>query len=859
MTADLSPSPARRSERSARQTAEIGFAEALSEVMGGQPVAAESHFFDELGADSLVMAHFCARVRKRTDLPSVSMKDVYQHSTVQSLAVALVQEAPPAPLEPSPPAPAEPLKWTGAPASTVEPSSPAATEWRAPVTNRSIVGCGALQLLIFFGYSYLAAVVSVQIYEWLAGSADVLDVYLRSVLAGGVMVLFFLIMPIAAKWLLIGRWKSQEIRVWGLAYVRFWLVRTLVQMNPLVFLFAGSPLFALYLRALGAKVGRGVTIYSLHVPVCTDLLTIGDGTVIRKDAFINGYRAHAGVIQTGTVAFGKDVFVGEVTVVDINTSIGDGAQLGHSSSLHVGQSVPDGEHWHGSPAERTEVDYRTVPPESCGPARTFGYAALQLVTLLTVTLPLAIGGMTLLLLELPSLKALLDPESEVLTSWAFYGHALDASMVLFFGSLMVGLLLVGTVPRVLNLAMRPDKVYPLYGVHYTLHRTIARLTNVKIYPFFFGDSSYIVHYLRWIGYDLGEVRQTGSNFGQALKHENPFLCSVGSGTVVADGLSIMNAEFSGTSFRLSQTSIGANNFLGNRIAYPAQGRTGDNCLLASKVMIPIDGEVRENVGVLGAPPFEIPRTVDRDSGLEVHSEAELQSRLAAKNRHNLITMALWLLVRWCFVFATTVMASAAASWYTSLGALAVALTTVSVFFGSVLYYVLVERALDGLPALKPRGCSIYDLDFWRHERFWKLSSVSLLVAFNGTPFKNLLWRMMGVRLGRRVFDDGLATTERTFVTIGDDCTFNAGSFLQCHSQEDGAFKSDHVTVGAGCTLGVSSFVHYGVTIGDGAVLEADSFLMKGEAMPAYSHWGGNPAGEMPHEQPQPSWPAHAGV
>ena len=35
------------------------------------------------------------------------------------------------------------------------------------------------------------------------------------------------------------------------------------------------------------------------------------------------------MIQTGPVTIGKDVFVGEATVIDIGTSIGDGAQLGH--------------------------------------------------------------------------------------------------------------------------------------------------------------------------------------------------------------------------------------------------------------------------------------------------------------------------------------------------------------------------------------------------------------------------------------------------------------------------------------------------------------------------------------------------
>src|SRR4030095_13962832 len=101
----------------------------------------------------------------------------------------------------------------------------------------------------------------------------------------------------------------------------FLIVKTIVQRTLLVLLFVGSPLFPLYLRALGAKVGRGVAIFSRTVPVCTDLLTIGDGTVIPKDSHITGYRVDAGVIQTGTVTLGKDVFVGELTVIDIGTAM----------------------------------------------------------------------------------------------------------------------------------------------------------------------------------------------------------------------------------------------------------------------------------------------------------------------------------------------------------------------------------------------------------------------------------------------------------------------------------------------------------------------------------------------------------
>jgi carbonic anhydrase/acetyltransferase-like protein (isoleucine patch superfamily) len=99
-----------------------------------------------------------------------------------------------------------------------------------------------------------------------------------------------------------------------------------------------------------------------------------------------------------------------------------------------------------------------------------------------------------------------------------------------------------------------------------------------------------------------------------------------------------------------------------------------------------------------------------------------------------------------------------------------------------------------------------------------------------------------------VFDDGCAIPEKTLVHVGDDVVLNAGSTVQAHSLEDGAFKSDHIVIGPRVTVGPRGFVHYGVTLHEGAVLDADAFLMKGQEVPAYTRWRGNPAAETrdPH-------------
>ena len=808
-------------------------AEMLAGVMKIEQVPFDSHFFDDLGADSLVMAKFCARVRKREGLPVMSMKDIYANPTIKSLAEAFgIAEA-------------EAEVNLDAVATLIQPRDPMLVRAAAPASTRQYLICGALQFLFFLCYVWAAALIGAWAYEWISAAKGYEDVYLRSVVFGGAGFIVLCTIPILAKWVLIGRWKAQQIRIWSLGYFRFWVVKTLVRSNPLALVAVGSPLYVWYLRALGAKVGRGTVIFSRHVPVCTDLLTIGPDTVIRKESFFGCYRANAGWIQTGRVTVGRNVFIGEKTVLDINTSMGDVSQLGHASSLHSGQRVRTGERWHGSPAQRTDLNYLRVSARPCGTFRRFRFSASTLFWVFFLYLPLIEGGAFLLLTAVPTLGKVLDPGMGAITTASLYLDALVLSLLLFFGPVLLGLLVVATVPRLLGLFVKPSAVYPLFGFHDRVHRAIVRLTGVKFFTHLFGDSSFIVYYLRWLGYDLGEVEQTGSNFGTEVAHETPYMSIIGSGTMVADGLSIMNADFSTSSFRVSPVYIGANSFFGNNIAYPAGGRVGDNCLIATKAMIPLDGEIRTGVGLLGSPSFEIPRTVERDQAFDYLREGdELHRRLRTKNWHNLRTMGIFLLGRWLHVFLVTVFSLAAFDAYGGFAQLQMAfLLAVSVLIAPV-YFVLLERGIRRWRRLEPKYCSIYDPYFWRHERLWKVPGEGYLHMFDGTPFKGLIWRGLGVRIGKRVFDDGCYMTERTLTTIGDDVMLNASTKIQCHSQEDGTFKSDRTTIGNGCTIGVGGMVHYGVTMGEHAVLAPDSFLMKGEEIPPHARWGGNPAREM---------------
>lgn len=800
----------------AKTEGERFLARALAEVLKVERVSVADNFFTDLGAHSLLMARFCAKLRQNPATASVSMRDIYLHPTIAALAEHLDRAADDA------------LIATGE-----EP-------FHVP-SDLAYYGCGALQLVFYAGYGLIALWVLAAGFAWTyAAVGDPVALYLRSVALDTAIFAALTAIPIAAKWLLIGKWKAESIPIWSLRYFRFWAVKTLVQTAPAA-LFIGSPIYNLYLRLLGAKIGRNTVINSRFVPVCTDLLRVGDDTVLRKDSIVLGYKARSNFIHTGPIDIGSRAFVGEASVLDIDTAMGDRTQLGHTSSLQSGQRVPPGKHFHGSPAVETRHDYCPIDSKDCSSLRRGSYALFQLIGLLAIVMPMPIMILNYWYPHVASFAGAATGSVEWPTS-ALVVDMLLVSAGLFFGSLAAGLPAVYAVPRLCQRFLERDKTYTLYGFHYWLQRIVFRFSNSQFYNLLFGDSSLIVHYMRFVGWRLNEVEQTGSNFGTNQRHDNPFLCEIGSGTMVSDGLSMINMHMSNSSFRLGHTRIGERSYLGNDIHYPPDGRTGANCLLGTKVMIPIDGPVRENVGLLGSPCFEIPRMVERDKSVNAALTPELRRRrIGAKNLHNLVTATLFLASRWFFFFVTLLIAHLGVLNYSHHGVFSLFAAATLVTLATIGFFAFSERASLGFKRLQPTIASIYDPYFWSHERHWKLADSPIVMMFAGTPFKNLISRLVGVKIGRKVYDGGCMVTERTLTEIADGANLNQGSVIQPHSLEEGVFKSDLIRIGAGCTLGTGAFVHYGVTMGEHAVLEADSFLMKGEVVDPHSVWRGNPA------------------
>ncbi|MCW7537585.1 amino acid adenylation domain-containing protein [Aquabacterium sp. A7-Y] len=789
----------------------------LGELLGLEKVSAADDFFADLGAHSLLMAQAAARLRERLRQPALSMKDFYQHPTVRRLAAHLPADTPAAP---------EP------------PARDAAAAQRAAdfqSTDPAYYACGfaqvGLALLFVFGHAFVLH----EGWTWTLAAEDSGSAYRRAVAVSVLWFGFAAALPVAVKWLWVGRWRSEEFPVWSARYLRLWAMRHLTRLSPMV-VFAGSPLYIAYLKALGVRVSWSAAVFSPRLPVCTDLVSIGDHAVVSRDVLLSGYRVEAHRVRTGPIHIGAGVYVGEATVLDVDTLLEPGSQLGHSSSLQAGQRLAAGRCYHGSPAEPTATRYSRLPNRPLGVARRIAYSTLELAVLWLVSLPLPLWA---------AYGWMHRPSSEAASPGPAVWQIAATTSAVYLGALLAGLVLATALPRLLNRCLQPGRAYPLYGLHYLAYRVVYASTNSRFYNTLFGDSSYIVYYLRALGYRFRDLLQTGSNWGLKQKQGHPLLCEVGRGTMISDGLTLLNAEFSSAAFRLGRVTIGPDNFIGNDTLYPAGGRAGANCLIATKAMVPIEGPLHENTGLLGSPCFEIPRSVNRDRQFDHHREpAELRRRLFKKNLANALSILLFLLSR-CSAWNLSVL-----GWYFAMrhiehhGPLFLTGFAVCNWAGWLVYFALVDRASLGFRRLQPLYCSIYDARYWRHERFWKLGVGSADPAtrlLDGTPMKSWLWRLLGVQVGRRLFDDGCYIPEKSLVRLGDHCTLGADSVIQGHSLEDGIFKSERVVIGDRCTIGSKAFVHYGVRLDDDVSLAPDAFLMKGEHVGAGSRWHGNPA------------------
>lgn len=111
----------------------------------------------------------------------------------------------------------------------------------------------------------------------------------------------------------------------------------------------GMSLFNVYLRLMGAKVGRNVILNS-HKIYDHDLLSIGDNTIVGGDVTIIAHVAEHRRLIRRRVTIGRNVTIGLGTTIFPGAQIGDNVIIAAHSLVLKGQIIPSDSVWGGAPA-----------------------------------------------------------------------------------------------------------------------------------------------------------------------------------------------------------------------------------------------------------------------------------------------------------------------------------------------------------------------------------------------------------------------------------------------------------------------------------------------------------------------------
>jgi non-ribosomal peptide synthetase-like protein len=788
--------------------------ETLEKEFRVSPVSVEADFFRDLHGHSLNAARVVTALRAKLGTVHVSVRDLYGYRTarllgqhLENLGIGLDRRATFPPAAPNPEA--------------ISDLQSRPTWFRYP--------CAILQLLGLFAFYgivsaplVLALVLIIKVRNGEVELGTALDV------ATTVSLLIWpswLVLSIALKWIVIGRYKPGRYRVWGAYYFRWWLVNRFQSLSWSE-MFVGTPLMSLYYRAMGAKIGKNCTI---GTPVCTafDLISVGDNSSIGSDTHILGYRIEDGWLILGNVTVGSECFVGTHCCLGLNTAMGDRARLGDMSHLPDDAVMAAGLAMRGSPAEPGDVDLEHLQGGGAGRrggAFLFGLIHLGLIYAM---------GYLLILSMLPAM-ALIG------AGLYFGGPGLGAAAALVAApvSIVWYLALVLAVKWVVLGRILPG-VYRLHSTVYlrfwflnylmnnTRHMVLA-LYATLLFPKF----------LKLLGAKIGH----GIEISTAM-HIMPDLLEIDDGSFLADACIVGAYKMYLGRIELCANKIGKRSFVGNSALVPAGIDVGDNGLIGV-MSTPPAGVMRTADGTswLGSPGFELPNTqhincfsskltFEPGYGLVLARIALEAVRLFLPG---IVTAANF--VVFCIAIAITY--QHAPLWVVALSAPAIALvlSLLSILVVALVKVVLIDRFE---PTVKPLWCSFV----WLNEvvnGLYESVAAAAMAPLMGTPFISPCLRMMGCRIGKWVFLETTLFSEFDLVEIGDYAALNLGSTIQTHLFEDRVMKADYLKIGERCSVGNMAVVLYGTEMKRGSSLCALSVLMKGEVVPESSRWIGIP-------------------
>ena len=793
---------------------------AAHRALGQRPLALEADFFTDLGGHSLLAARFVSAVRESPALASITLQDVYRLRTLRGMSDDLIR------------------RTGGAGSQAVQRD----LAFEPPPFRRRFL-CGLAQAIVL---PFLLALGTLQwlglLLAYLVLSGEGLEWWRLALIIVGVYVAINLVsfaIAVGGKWIIIGRIKPGRYPLWGTYYFRIWMMSHMLTFAHSSWL-QGSPFMAVYLRLLGAKVGRDTVIAEFRFGA-PDLIRIGSGSVISNKVALSNAEIVGNEMIIGAIDIGDDVMIGSSCAISSGARIGDHAELADLTVIAENGLVGPGERWDGSPGRKVGmVELDTLPPQADASSRRRVLLAFAYASMVMLIPPLSLIPIFPSFYLFDRIDDLLSLTLQVPYYWYLPILALPAASVMIsVNVLLIALMRWAILPKVRS------GTHSMFSGFYLRKWIVALATEVTLDTL---SALYATVFMRaWyrlMGAQIGRGAEISTNLSGRYD-----IVGIGANNFIADEVIFGEEDVRRGWMSLAPVQTGDRVFVGNDAVVPPGSRIPSGVLIGIKSKPPANVLIAEGETWFGSPPIKLP-TRQRVDGGQVGtfepSTAMKLGRLAFEALRisfpTMLVISLGITVVDTLLYPSVILRN----WW--LLAVHFVWASVALALAQTLIVAGIKWLMMGryVPTMRP---------MWS---WWALRTEAVGVLYNGlacrvlldhitgTPFLPWVLRPFGVKTGRGICLLTTDMTEFDCVTIGDFAVINELSALQTHLFEDRVMKVGRVEIGRGVTVGAKSTVLYETKVGDYAILRPLTIIMKGENIPANTEWEGAPAAPVIH-------------
>jgi len=766
-------------------------------------ISMNDNFFDDLGGHSLLAALIASDMRKNPMFEQLSVRDFYQYRILSDLAQELEKKRPTSETKTN---------------NERDIHTPSALSY---YTCSFFQGVSMLFIALIFGIEWLGPFF---VYSYFfQADYTVIDSLLMMLTSYFITLPAITFLAIALKWLSIGRIKPGKYKLWGSYYFRFWLADKLVNISPISY-FTGTPIMNVFLRLLGAKVGKDCYINTSAISAF-DLFRIGDNVSICTDSHLKGFTISDGYLQIGLIEIEDDCFVATRCCLAHNTRMEKNSSIDDLTLLSEGSTIAKDENWGGSPAIKMGMNPKQERTPLWSTRNTLSYMVTVFLIPL-ITMVAYFPGMMLI--------AQVDYQSETWTELI--------PLIILVGILFVVILAVLIVIlKWLLLGNIKEGNYRVNSSFYHRKWFFDQLMKLSLQVLgTLYTTLYLQIWFRMLGVKMGKRVEIST-----VEFISPDLLVTGDECFLADSVSIGASVVRNGYIHIARTYIGNRTFVGNSAVISPNTRLGNDVLVGvlSKVSEK-DLPVKDGTSWFGSPAVYLPK---RDINHDFSAERTYKP-----------TRKLFIL-RYCIEFFRVTLPAILFITFASL------ITNVTSYLQvekdlwellllfpimylaagilGILVMVLFKWVIIG--RYKPANQPLWSSYVWRSELVTGVYENFLVLFFlnmlTGTPFIKYPLRMLGCKIGDKVCIYTTQITEFDLVKMGDYSVVNDNCTLQTHLFEDRVMKMSYVDIGKECSVGGMSVVLYDSKMEDRSVLEPLSVLMKSETLPANTVFIGAPA------------------